>query len=85
MTPQQHKAMQIVAGMEPWWSNVNKRPKKPSADGRTREEVLFDSGVFAASELIQRYTRDEQLALAVHELCFWARREREKESSNVNR
>lgn len=78
MTPQQKRAIEIVAGMEPWWRDIGAKKRKPSRDGRTAEQCDFDSGVFAASELIRRYTSNEELSLAMHELCFWARKERLK-------
>lgn len=77
------RACEIVAGMKPWWEDVqenyvkNKKAKPSNHDGRTAEERTWDSGVFAASELIRRITKDEDLALAMHELCFWARKQRE--------
>ena len=70
------RALQIVDGMEPWFRDINKKRKPDSRDGRTHEEQVFDSGVFAASEFIRRITQDEQLALAVHEVCCWARKAR---------
>ena len=78
MSPEQMQAVEIVAGMEPWWRDVNQK-LKPSRDGRTDAERRWDSGVFAASELVRRLTRDENLALAIHELCFWQRAERAKD------
>lgn len=76
-------ARQKVLGMEPWWINVNRNPsKKPSMDGRTHEEQLWDSGVFAASELVRRLTGDNDLSAAIHELCHWRRREHESGASH---
>lgn len=75
-------AQQKVPGMEPWWRDVNRKPpKKPSRDGRTHAEVLWDNGVFAAAELVRRLTDSDDLCLAIHELCHWKRRGREKEDS----
>ena len=48
---------------------------------RTERQQIFDSAVFAAAELIRRYTKDEHLAGAMHELCFWARIKREKDEN----
>jgi hypothetical protein len=67
------KALKIVAGMEPWFRDIN---KKKSSKGRTQNEACFDSGVFAASEFIRRLTGDGKLALCVHECCLWRREER---------
>ncbi len=77
------KAKKIVQGMKPWCEKINDKgtKKNPSArDGRTINEECFDSGVFAASELIRRLTGDEELSLAVHEMCIWRQREHEKQS-----
>lgn len=71
------KAAAIVLGMTPWFKDINSRKRKPS-DDRTAAETLFDSGVFAASELVRRLTGDENLALAVHEVCIWRQIERTK-------
>lgn len=79
------KSREMVVGMEPWWRDVASDHAKNAAakntdsrDGRTPVERTWDSGVFAASELVRRLTGDEHLSLAIHELCFWARKEREK-------
>ena len=81
MTPQQLKAVKIIASMEPWWRDIDKPRKVDKRDGRTERQQIFDSAVFAAAELIRRYTKDEHLAGAMHELCFWARIKREKDEN----
>lgn len=78
------KAKRVVEGMEPWFRDINKRGRKPNRDGRTTNEACFDSGVFAASEMIRRLTGDEELALAVHEVCIWRQREHQQEKQNVD-
>lgn len=71
------KAKRVVEGMSPrWFIDVNLK-KKLHHDGRTVNEQCFDSGAFAASEMIRRLTGDEELALAIHEVCIWRQREHE--------
>lgn len=75
MTPHQKKAIEIVAQMrDSWFSNVNRRRKFKC--GTTQNEACFDSGVFAAAELVRRLTGDESLSLAVHEALLWKQKER---------
>lgn len=76
------RAKQLVSQMKSWSNLKNRRPKN---DGRTVQEQCFDSGVFAASELVRRLTGDEELALAVHEMCIWRQREHEAESATIKR
>ena len=66
--------------MQPWFREINKRGRKQNLDGRTTNEECFDAGVFAAAEMIRRLTGDEELALAVHEVCIWRQCEHEKET-----
>lgn len=74
------KAKQVVKGMKPWCEKINHKATD-ERDGRTINEACFDSGVFAASELIRRLTGDEELSLAVHEMCIWRQREHEKQKA----
>lgn len=76
MTAQQARAAAIVAGMEPWWRDLEKLGKKPNRDGRTRNEECFDSGVMAAAELIRRMLKNNDLSLSVHEITSFMRKER---------
>jgi hypothetical protein len=78
LTPHQIKAQQIVAGMKRWVSDINRKRKTTSHDDRTEAEQCFDSGVFAASELLRRLTGDESLSVAVHEIMVWRLKERGK-------
>lgn len=73
------KALQIIKDMEPWWRDLES--KKPSRDGRTRNEVCFDNGVFAAAEFVRRMTGDESLALLTLEACSWKRKKRKEEQT----
>lgn len=76
-------AARAIKSMQPaWFKDINERGKKgrPSRDGRTVNEECFDSGVFAAAEFVRRITGDDDLALAVHEVCIW--RQREQEAAN---
>jgi hypothetical protein len=78
------EAKRIVEGMKPWFAKINERgksKKESSIDGRTVNEQCFDSGVFAASEMIRRLTGDEELALAIHEVCIWRQREHASDES----
>ena len=68
------EARKIVAGMPTWFRGVDIH-KTSAPCGRTVNEEFFDSGVFAASELVRRLTGDEALALAIHEACIWRQRE----------
>ena len=73
---------EVMQSMQPaWFKDINKRKRRKggSRDGRTLNEECFDSGVFAAAEFVRRVTRDEHLALAVHEVCIWQQRKREAE------
>lgn len=69
------KAKRVVENMNgSSWFDPNAK-KKAHRDGRTINEMCFDSGVFAASEVIRRLTGDEELALAIHEASIWRQRE----------
>ena len=73
-------AARVITSMQPacfTYNTARGKRTRPSPDGRTINEECFDSGVFAASEFIRRLTRDENLALAVHEVCIWRQREHE--------
>lgn len=77
------QALKIMAGMGPWFDDINAKPRKPkkhSRDSRTHQEWIFDKGVHAAAEFIRRLTKDENLSLAIHECATWKRQERAKES-----
>lgn len=78
MADHKKRARAIVDGMEVWFRDGVRHRKTDKRDGRTPEEQIFDSGIFAASEFVRRMTGDEALSLAIHECCFWARRERER-------
>jgi len=78
MRPKVEQAKKIVEGMSPWFRDINERGKKSSRDGRTTNEECFDSGVFTAAEMVRRLTGDEDLALAIHEVCIWKQRENQK-------
>lgn len=70
------KARQIVAGMKSWFRDFAKRHKKGDArDRRTREDCVFDSGVFAAAEFVRRFTGDETLSGMIHQCSIWAQKE----------
>lgn len=76
----ERKAREIVSDMEPWWRETNNKRKKNKHDKRTENEKIFDSGIYAASEFVRRFCgHDERIALAMHELTFWTREERENE------
>lgn len=67
---------EVIDGMELWFNDINS--KKAHKDGRTLNESVWDSGVFAASEFVRRLTGDEDLALAIHGICVWSRNELSK-------
>lgn len=73
-----NKAIEEAARMAPAWHESAKCRKTPIRDGRTPMECAYDSGVFAASELVRRITGDENLAASILEMCHWAARERSK-------
>lgn len=75
----ERESKKIVAGMKAWFGDVNKKRTRHTDDGRTVAEQCFDSGVFTASEFVRRITGDEELALAIHECCFWAQKKQEAE------
>jgi hypothetical protein len=70
------RAEEIANDLWPAWYKAMQEKRRTSRDGRTGREQDFDSGVFAASELVRRLTKDEDLALAIHSVCFWSQRER---------
>lgn len=77
------RAKKIVEGMESWTRDINTRTRRQN-DGRTANEWCFDAGVFAASELVRRLTGDDELSLAIHEMCIWRQREHAKEKARQN-
>ena len=54
----------MLEGMKVW----RKFGESETVHGRSPEQRAFDSGVFAASELCRRLTKDEDLSGALHQM-----------------